>query len=137
MVIRKESVWNMPEDVLTCTYTDAQGNRLGEIRLFTCTVDTNEEGEAIFRDDGVGGIAIMQLSLGAKKRLLSGEKLFLRLCPGGGRPLDELKARLDRFPVRALSDVFTGELNRFIANKNFYQRNDVSAAETAIAYFGL
>ncbi|MBR5010305.1 MAG: aminoacetone oxidase family FAD-binding enzyme, partial [Clostridia bacterium] len=75
----------------------------------------NEEGEAIFRDDGVGGIAIMQLSLGAKKRLLSGEKLFLRLCPGGGRPLGELKARLDRFPARALSDVFTGELNRFIA----------------------
>ncbi len=63
MVIRKESVWNMPEDVLTCIYTDAQGNRLGEIRLFTYTADTNEEGEAILQtlavaDDGMYQIAL-------------------------------------------------------------------------------
>ncbi|MCR4576898.1 MAG: aminoacetone oxidase family FAD-binding enzyme [Clostridiales bacterium] len=84
-----------------------------------------EEGEAIFRDDGISGIAIMQLSLGAKQRLLMGEKLVLRLCPGALRPLDELKARLARFSRRALSDVFTGELNRFIA-QNAIRRAQLS-----------
>ncbi|MCR4622460.1 MAG: aminoacetone oxidase family FAD-binding enzyme [Clostridiales bacterium] len=75
----------------------------------------SEEGEALFRDDGVGGIAVMQLSLGAKKRLLGGEKLVLRLCPGGDMSLDALRQRLARFPARTLGDVFTGQLNRFIA----------------------
>ena len=75
----------------------------------------SEEGEAIFRDDGISGIAIMQLSLGAKQRLAGGEKLALRLCPGGGMAPDALRARLKRFPSRALADVFTGELNRFVA----------------------
>ena len=84
-----------------------------------------EEGEAIFRDDGISGIAIMQLSLGAKQRLLSGEKLVLRLCPGALGPLDELKARLARFSRRELSDVFTGELNRFIA-QNAIRRAQLS-----------
>lgn len=63
MVIRKESVWHMPEDVLTCTFTDAQGNRLGEIRLFTYALGTNEEGGNILRtlavaDDGMYQVAL-------------------------------------------------------------------------------
>ena len=63
MVIRKESVWHMPEDVLTCTFSDAQGNCLGEIRLFTYALGMNEEGENILRtlavaDDGMYQVAL-------------------------------------------------------------------------------
>ena len=94
-----------------------KGIRLkGRFTLLSGDTPVNsEEGEAIFRDDGISGIAIMQLSLGAKQRLNKGEKLSLRLCPVSGRELNELKARLERFGGRALGDVFTGELNRFIA----------------------
>jgi predicted Rossmann fold flavoprotein len=104
-----------------------KGIRLkGRFTLLSGDTPVNsEEGEAIFRDDGISGIAIMQLSLGAKQRLLMGEKLVLRLCPGALRPLDELKARLARFSRRALSDVFTGELNRFIA-QNAIRRAQLS-----------
>ena len=63
MVIRKESVWDMPEDVLTCTYTDAQGNTLGEIRLFTYTVETNEEGENILQTLAVADDGMYQFAL--------------------------------------------------------------------------
>ncbi|MBR2661552.1 MAG: hypothetical protein IKE15_09145 [Clostridia bacterium] len=58
MVIRKENVWKMPEDVLTCSFTDQQGNSLGEIRLFTYTVETDEDEENVLQtlavaDDGM------------------------------------------------------------------------------------
>ena len=47
MIIRKENRWSMPEDVLTVTYTDEQGKELGQIKLFSYTVKTNEEGENV------------------------------------------------------------------------------------------
>lgn len=64
MIIRKENRWSMPEDVLTCTFTDEQGKDLGQIRLFTYTAETNEEGENILvtlaaADDGMYQTALM------------------------------------------------------------------------------
>lgn len=59
MVIRRENAWIMPEDTLTCTFTDEQGKELGRIRLFTYTVDTDDEEEELMlrtlaaADDGM------------------------------------------------------------------------------------
>ena len=49
MVILKENARQMPRDVLTCTFTDEQGKELGQIRLFTQTVESEEGGEPVLR----------------------------------------------------------------------------------------
>ena len=64
MIIRKENRWSMPEDVLTCTFTDEQGKELGQIRLFSYTVKTNEDGENVIAtlaaaEDGMYQTALM------------------------------------------------------------------------------
>ena len=63
MIIRKENDWNMPEDILTCTFTDERGNDLGQIRLFSYTEYTNEEGENIIRTLAAGNDGMYQTAL--------------------------------------------------------------------------
>ena len=64
MVIRKENRWIMPEDTLTCIFTDGQGRELGRIRLFSYTEGMDEDGENIVltlaaADDGMYQTALM------------------------------------------------------------------------------
>lgn len=84
----------------------------GEIALLSGQQELKREaGEILFAEDGVSGIAAMQLSLYAAERLSRGEALFVRMSPLCMTFNDAeafLAARARAFPARPLEEFLTG-----------------------------
>ena len=74
-----------------------------------------ENGECLFQDDGISGIAIMQLSLFASPLLADGKTPILKLSPLEGDARRILYARQSAFPRRSAGELLSGEVNRMIA----------------------
>ncbi len=72
-----------------------------------------ETGEVLFQDDGVSGIAVMQLSLPAAP-LIGKEKLFLRLSPLGKTAKEIVARRAKAAPEREAQQLLAGTVNRLI-----------------------
>lgn len=69
---------------------------------------SRETGELLFAEDGVSGIAAMQLSMFAAEALRRGERVEAHLNVGGGLDAAAVLARARRFPERALEEFLTG-----------------------------
>ncbi len=69
---------------------------------------SRETGELLFAEDGVSGIAAMQLSLHAAEALRRGERVEAHLRVGGGLDAAAIFARARRFPERPLEEFLTG-----------------------------
>ena len=86
----------------------------GEVSLYNGGVHLqSEKGEILFRDEGVSGIAVMQLSLKAAPLIARDTHLSLML-----RPLEdanELGRRMSLYKSRPVRELFTGCLNRMLA----------------------
>ena len=81
----------------------------GAIALFVNGREVSREtGELLFADDGVSGIAAMQLSMHAAEALRRGERVEAHLSVGGGLDAEAIFARARRFPERALEEFLTG-----------------------------
>ena len=65
---------------------------------------SRETGELLFAEDGVSGIAAMQLSMFAAEALRRGERVEAHLNVGGGLDAAAVLARARRFPERALEE---------------------------------
>jgi predicted Rossmann fold flavoprotein len=74
-----------------------------------------ETGECLFQEDGVSGIAAMQLSLFAASLLKAGRTPVLKLSPLPGDARCILQKRQSAFPGRSCGELLTGEVNRMIA----------------------
>ncbi len=108
---------------LTCLKTARQdvaglkGVRLrGEIQLLQegrCL--ESEKGEVLFQEDGLSGIAAMQLSLLAAPLLKQGKRLCARLSPMPGDAHSEVERRALAHPERPAEELLTGAVNRLIA----------------------
>lgn len=84
----------------------------GEIALLSGERELKREtGEILFAEDGISGIAAMQLSLYAAEPLSRGERLSVRMSPLSMTSKDAeafLNARAQAFPQRALEEFCTG-----------------------------
>lgn len=69
---------------------------------------SRETGEVLFAEDGVSGIAAMQLSIYAAEALRRGDRVEVHLSVGGGLDAEAILARARRFPERALEEFLTG-----------------------------
>lgn len=67
-----------------------------------------ETGEVLFAEDGVSGIAAMQLSIYAAEALRRGACVEAHLSVGGGLNAESIFLRARRFPERALEEFLTG-----------------------------
>ena len=77
-----------------------------------------EEGEILFADDGISGIAVMQLARACGEALRAGKRCFVRisLMPGESqeRVREQLTARATRLPQRPMEDFLNGIVSRRI-----------------------
>ena len=127
---------------LTCLKTQKgllnglKGVRLrGEISLWqgdTCL--KAETGEILFQDDGLSGIAAMQLSLTAAP-LVGTKSLHARLSPLGEDARESTLRRVKRYPLRQAQYLFTGEVNRMIV-LNALKRAGISPVQRADSLSG-
>lgn len=107
---------------LTCLKTHKgmlsglKGVRLrGEAALYRGkTLLKSEAGEVLFQDDGLSGIAVMQLSLAAAP-LIGAKDLFVRLSPLGKAAGETVARRVKMFPERQAQQLLAGTVNRMIA----------------------
>ena len=107
---------------LTCLKTARQdvaglkGVRLrGEIRLLMeerCLMC--ERGEVLFQEDGLSGIAAMQLSIAASPLLKQGRRLSAMLSPLPDEAKSEVERRVRLYPERSAEELMTGAVNRLI-----------------------
>lgn len=91
----------------------------GEIALFSeGKALARETGEILFSENGVSGIAAMQLSLHAARPLSNGKKVFVCMSPLPMKKKDAvlfLEERKKRFPGRSLDEFLTGVIAKRIA----------------------
>lgn len=77
-----------------------------------------ESGEILFSDDGVSGIAAMQLARACKEALRAGKRcaVTIGLLPGDSpdRALERLRERAARLPGRSMEDFLNGIVSRRI-----------------------
>ena len=99
----------------------------GEIRLISQNAEiARETGEILFSENGVSGIAAMQLSLYAAEPLSKGKKLFVCMSP---LPMKKEQAvlfiekRKNLFPERTLEEFLTGVVVKRIAQAAFKRAN--------------
>ena len=124
---------------LTCLKTQKgllsglKGVRLrGEAALYRGgTLLKSEAGEVLFQDDGLSGIAVMQLSLAAAPHIGDGE-LFVRLSPLGKAAQEIVARRVQSYPERQAQQLLAGAVNRMIA-LNALKRCGISPVKPAKA----
>ena len=121
---------------LTCLKTEKRllnglkGVRLrGEISLWQGNEQLKSEvGEILFQDDGLSGIAAMQLSLTAAP-LIGSKELYARLSPLKNAA-EALKKRVKLYPRRQAQQLLAGTVNRMIA-LNALKRAGIGPTEIA------
>ncbi len=109
-----------------------KGVRLkGEIGLWQGERElTREQGEILFQDDAISGIAAMQLSLVAAPLIQNGIKLHARMSPLCENARNTVFSRVKAFPGRAAQELLCGEVNRLIA-LNILKSCAISPAQSA------
>ena len=121
---------------LTCLKTrkgllnGLKGVRLkGDVKLYQEEMLLGSEtGEVLFQDDGLSGIAVMQLSLIAAPLIASG-KLFVRLSPLGNAK-QFVEQRAEMCPDRQTGQLLAGAVNRMIL-LNALKRAGISPSQSA------
>lgn len=81
-----------------------------------------ETGEILFSENGVSGIAAMQLSLHAAEPFSKGKKLFIRMSPlpmTKAEAVSFIEKRKNTFPERTLDELLTGVVVKRIAQAAF------------------
>lgn len=101
----------------------------GEVKLFRGdSLLGSENGEVLFQDDGVSGIAVMQLSLLAAP-LIGKEALTLRLSPLE-KAAEIIARRMEASPNREMQQLLAGTVNRMIL-LNALKRSGISPSKPA------